>query len=88
MIPDPRELASRIARTRGDFERVYEEVRAAVPNTRPFNAVSVGATTDQVAFERALRLAEEEGWFTQLGERLIQDGFSRTSRNPSPICRR
>lgn len=82
VFPDLRELASRIARTRGDFERVYEEVRAAVPNTRPFKSVSAGAMTDQVAFERALRQAEEEGWFTQLGERLIQDGFLPDQSKP------
>ena len=75
VLPDFRDLASRIARTRSDFGRVYDEVRAAVPNTRPFIAVSAGATSDQVAFERALRLANEQGWFTQLGERLIHDGF-------------
>lgn len=74
-LPDLRDLASRITRTRSDFGRVYEEVRAAVPNTRAFITVSAGAMSDQVAFERALRQAEEEGWFTQLGERLIHDGF-------------
>ena len=36
---------------------------------------ALGTTSDQVAFERALRQADEEGWFTQLGERLIHDGF-------------
>jgi hypothetical protein len=81
-LPDLRELASRIARTRGDFERVYEEVRAAVPNTRPFKSVSAGAMTDQVAFERTLRQAEEEDWFTRLGERLIQDGFLPDQSKP------
>jgi Trypsin-like peptidase domain len=80
VLPDFRDLASRIARTRSEFGRVYEEVRAAVPksvasHTRPFIAVSAGATSDQVAFERALRLADEEGWFTQLSERLIHDEF-------------
>lgn len=74
-LPDFQGLASRITRTRSDFGRVYDEVRAAVLTSRPFIAVSAGATSDQVAFERALRLANEEGWFTQLGERLIQDGF-------------
>lgn len=73
--PDFRDLASRISRTRNDFGRVYDEVRAAVPGTRPFLAVSAGAKSDQIAFERALRLANEEDWFTQLGERLIHDGF-------------
>src|SRR4051794_3000547 len=73
--PDFRELASGIARTRTDFGRVYDEVRATVPNTRPFNVVSAGAASDQVAFERALRLADEEKWFTQLNERLLNDGF-------------
>ena len=75
VLPDFRDLASRIARARSDFGRVYDEVREAVPNTRPFKTVSAGATSDQVAFERALRLANEEGWFTQLGERLIHDDF-------------
>jgi hypothetical protein len=75
VLPDLRDLASRIARTRSDFGRVYDEVRVVVPNSRPFMVVSLGATSDQVAFERALRLADEEGWFTQLGERLIHDGF-------------
>ena len=82
VLPDLRELASRIARTRGDFERVYEQVRASAPNTRPFKTVSAGAMTDQVAFERALRQAAEEGWFTQLGERLIQDGFLPDQSKP------
>lgn len=75
VLPDFRDLASRLARTRSDFGRVYDEVRAAVPTSRPFIAVSAGATSDQVAFERGLRQAHEEGWFTQLGERLIHDGF-------------
>lgn len=74
-LPDFRDLASKIGRTRSDFGRVYDEVRVAVPTSRPFIAVSAGATSDQVAFERTLRQAHEEGWFTQLGERLIQDGF-------------
>jgi hypothetical protein len=72
---DLRELASRIARTRNDFGRVYDEVRAAVPNTRPFITVSAGAGNDQVAFERALRQADEEGWFRQLSARLLHDDF-------------
>ena len=75
VLPDFRNLASRITRTRSDFERVYDEVRAAVPDTRPFKAVCAGTTSDQVAFERALRQADEEDWFTQLCERLIHDGF-------------
>jgi len=75
VLPDFGALASRIARTRGDFGRVYDEVREVVPTSRPFMAVGAGATSDQVAFERALRQAQEEGWFTQLGERLIHDGF-------------
>jgi hypothetical protein len=74
-LPDFHDLASRVTRTRSDFGRVYDEVRAAVPTSRPFIAVSAGATSDQVAFERALRLANEEGWLTQLGVRLIHDGF-------------
>ncbi|MGD9525715.1 MAG: serine protease [Dehalococcoidia bacterium] len=74
-LPDFRDLASRIARTRNDFERVYEQVRASAPGTRAFKTVGAGAVTDQVAFERALRQAAEERWFVRLGERLIQDGF-------------
>jgi Trypsin-like peptidase domain len=73
--PDIRDLASQIAHTRKDFRRVYDEVQATVPNTRSFPTVTAGAASDQVALERALRQAEQEGWFTQLGERLIQDGF-------------
>jgi hypothetical protein len=73
--PDPRELASRIVRTRSDFGRVYDEVRAALTKTRPFIAISAGAMSDGVAFERALRQADEEGWYQQLGERLMHDGF-------------
>jgi Trypsin-like peptidase domain len=76
VLPDFRDLASRIARTRSDFGRVYEEVRSAVPEaTRQFLTISGGATSDQVAFERALGQAKEEGWFKELSERLIHDGF-------------
>lgn len=82
MLPDLHELASRVARPRGDYERVYDDVRAAVPNTRPFKSVSAGAMTDQVAFERTLRQADMEGWFTQLGERIIQDGFLPDQSKP------
>ena len=73
--PDFSDLASRIPRTRSDFGRVYDEVRAGVPTSRPFITVTAGTTSDQVAFERALRQSDEEGWFPQLGERLLHDGF-------------
>lgn len=73
--PDFRDLASRITRTRNEFGRVYDEVRAAVPGSRPFIAIAGGATSDQIAFERALRQAHEERWYAQLGERLVLDGF-------------
>ncbi len=69
------DLASRISRTRSDFGRVYDEVRVGVPTSRAFITVTAGTPSDQVAFERALRQAHEEGWFNQLGERLLHDGF-------------
>jgi hypothetical protein len=74
-LPDFRDLASQIARTRTDFGRVYDEIRSGVPDTRSFKVVALGTPSDSIAFERALRQAEQEGWFTPLSERLIRDDF-------------
>jgi hypothetical protein len=73
-LPDLGDLASRISRTRSEFARIYDEVRAQRPHSRPFLVVSMGFD-DRTAFERALRQANEEQWFTDLGARLVQDGF-------------
>ncbi|CAH0137310.1 hypothetical protein SRABI26_00385 [Arthrobacter sp. Bi26] len=74
-LPAFRDLASQIARTRTDFGRVYDEIRSGVPDTRSFKVVALGTTSDSIAFERALRQAQQEGWFTPLAERLIRDDF-------------
>jgi hypothetical protein len=75
-LPDFRDLASQIARTRTDFGRVYDEIRSTIPeDTRSFKVVALGTTSDSIAFERALRQAKEEGWFAHLAERLFRDDF-------------
>lgn len=74
-LPDFRDFASQIARTRNDFGRLYDEVRPAGTDTRSFMVVALGAMSDNLAFECALRQASEEGWFTQLAERLLREGF-------------
>ena len=68
-------IASQIVKTRTDFGRLFDEVGSASPAARPFKVVSLGVVADNVAFERALRIAEEGGWFHALGERLIADEF-------------
>lgn len=74
--PAFRDLAAQITRTRSDFRRVYEEVQPAAPKvTRGFLVVSGRATSDQMAFEQALRQAHDEGWFPELSVRLVNDGF-------------
>ncbi|MDF1489301.1 trypsin-like serine peptidase [Tessaracoccus caeni] len=79
---DLRDLAGQVTCNRKDFERLYDEVRPKDRETRSFMVAALGASSDGLAFEAALRHADEEGWFTQLAERLLRDGFLRSGAPP------
>ncbi|MBK7820510.1 MAG: trypsin-like peptidase domain-containing protein [Tessaracoccus sp.] len=79
---DLRDLAGQITCNRKDFERLYDEVRPKDRETRSFMVAVLGAGSDSLAFESALRRADDEGWFTELGERLLRDGFLRSGAPP------